>query len=197
MSVLCWFFFIFFSTDGSVKLLLTLFRPRMTKTIKSQKNMAMTTEPMGTISSTLVFSSAPEKYTNNATEGAIYRYLSSPATEFSDQSSSQKVDVALRDIQGGFPSLYLARTCERLRSGWRKETAGIWTVSKLIFYPVITNTLESGRTALAKNNLEKANQTRSRVSLQATTDHISTTKMFFCGGWVRKGWRSHVYSFVF
>lgn len=38
---------------------LTLFLPRMTKTISNQKNMAMTTDPMGTISSTLVFSSAP------------------------------------------------------------------------------------------------------------------------------------------
>ena len=39
---------------------LTLFLPRMTKTISNQKNMAMTTDPMGTISSTLVFSSAPK-----------------------------------------------------------------------------------------------------------------------------------------
>lgn len=38
---------------------LTLFLPRMTKTISNQKNMAMTTDPIGTISSTLVFSSAP------------------------------------------------------------------------------------------------------------------------------------------
>lgn len=78
--------------------------------------------------------------------------------------------------------MYLARTSERLRSGRGKETAGMWTVSKLIFYPVITNTPESGRTALAKNNLGKAYQTHSRVSLQATTDHISTTKMFFAVG---------------
>lgn len=39
--------------------LLTLFLPRITKTISSQKNIAMTTEPIGTISSALVFSSAP------------------------------------------------------------------------------------------------------------------------------------------
>lgn len=38
---------------------LTLFLPRMTKTISNQKNIAMTTDPIGTISSTLVFSSAP------------------------------------------------------------------------------------------------------------------------------------------
>lgn len=38
---------------------LTLFLPRMTKTISNQKTIAMTTDPMGTISSTLVFSSAP------------------------------------------------------------------------------------------------------------------------------------------
>lgn len=47
---------------------LTLFLPRMTKTISNQKNMAMTTDPMGTISSTLVFSSAPrikEEENNN------------------------------------------------------------------------------------------------------------------------------------
>lgn len=42
---------------------LTLFLPRMTKTISNQKNMAMTTDPIGTISSTLVFSSAPRHTT--------------------------------------------------------------------------------------------------------------------------------------
>lgn len=45
--------------------ILTLFLPRMTKTISSQKNMAMTTDPIGTISSTLVFSSAPKVKENN------------------------------------------------------------------------------------------------------------------------------------
>jgi len=48
---------------------LTLFLPRITKTISNQKNMAITTDPIGTISSTLVFSSAPRIYTK------IYRIL--------------------------------------------------------------------------------------------------------------------------
>lgn len=51
------------SSGPSEEEILTLLLPRMTKTIRSQKNMAMTTEPMGTISSTLVFSSAPESST--------------------------------------------------------------------------------------------------------------------------------------
>lgn len=35
---------------------------------------------------------------------------------------------------------------------WRKETAGIWTVSKLIFYLVITNDQESAPKTAAKDN---------------------------------------------
>ena len=46
--------------------------------------------------------------------------------------------------------------CACLCLGWRKETAGIWTVNKLIFYLVITNGEESARTTTAKDNLERA-----------------------------------------
>lgn len=47
--------------------------------------------------------------------------------------------------------------------GWRKETVGICTVSKLIVYLVITNGQESARTTTAKDNLEKAYQSHGSV----------------------------------
>lgn len=57
---------------------------------------------------------------------------------------------------------------------WRKETAGIWTVSKLIFYLVITNGQES---AGAKDNLEEAYRSHGSVLLHAVMDlaFLSTT----------------------
>lgn len=63
--------------------------------------------------------------------------------------------VALCKLQTG-PSLFLACVYAWLCLGWRKETVGILTISKLIFYLVITKNQESAQTNTAKDNLSKA-----------------------------------------
>jgi hypothetical protein len=67
----------------------------MTKTISSQKNMAMTTQPIGTISSTLVFSSAPKN--NSHWESTLFinkaiTVLGCIAMDYSTKTLETKVD---------------------------------------------------------------------------------------------------------
>lgn len=78
--------------------------------------------------------------------------------------------------------------------GWRKETVGIWTVNKLIFYLVITSGEESTRSTAAKDNLEKACRSHRSRSLQAVSACFAPlllSSSYLAGRWGHKMGRLH------
>lgn len=114
---------------GKEEEVLTLFLPRMTKTISNQKNMAMTTDPIGTISSTLVFSTAPRV---NTTVSGCERARKQAA-------AVQTFLACLGAAADRSAVVFGVCTCVHVCLCSGKETAGIWPVSNVIFYLAITN----------------------------------------------------------
>lgn len=116
---------------------LTLFLPRMTKTISNQKNMAMTTEPIGTISSTLVFSTTPRVNTTVSACRRARKQLGS----FSGAMRPAAVETFLARLGVAADRsvvVFGMCTCVHVCLCLGKETAGVWPISNVIFYLATT-----------------------------------------------------------